>query len=49
MYYHAIDHTTEECPILLTKIKEKRNHNNQNVQWIGKETRDDGKQINIVT
>jgi hypothetical protein len=35
---------------LLVKIQEKRNQNNQNVQWIVVETReDDGKKINIVT
>jgi hypothetical protein len=45
----SVDHTTKYCPILLTKMQEKRNHNNHNVQWIGKETRDDGKKINIVT
>jgi hypothetical protein len=34
MYCRATDHTTEDCPILLTKIQDKRNQNNQNVQWI---------------
>jgi hypothetical protein len=34
MYYRAIDHDTEECPTLLTKIQEMRNQNNKNVQWI---------------
>jgi hypothetical protein len=32
----------------LGKIQEKRNQNNQNVQWISTEERDDGKNINIV-
>jgi hypothetical protein len=43
------DHDTEDCPTLLGKIQEKRNQNNQNVQWILAEARDDGKNINIVT
>jgi hypothetical protein len=33
----------------LGKIQEKRNQNNQNVQWISIEVRDDGRNINIVT
>jgi hypothetical protein len=50
MYYHTIDHETKECPTLLIKIQDKRNPNNQNVQWIGVENREeDGKNINIVT
>jgi hypothetical protein len=49
MYCHASDHDAEECPPLLVKIQEKRNHNNQNVQWISAEARDDGWNINIVT
>jgi hypothetical protein len=32
----------------LGKIQEKRNLNNQNVQWIYVETKDDGRNINIV-
>jgi hypothetical protein len=32
----------------LGKIQEKRNPNNQNVQWISAEARDDGRNINIV-
>jgi hypothetical protein len=39
----------EECPTLLGKIQEKRNQNNQNVQWISIEVRDEGRNINIVT
>jgi P2-related tail formation protein len=38
-----------ECPTLLVKIQEKRNQNNQNVQWISAEAREDGQNINIVT
>jgi hypothetical protein len=34
MYCRASDHDMEECPMLLGKIQEKRNQNNQNVQWI---------------
>jgi hypothetical protein len=49
MYCRASDHDTEECPTLLVKIQEKRNQNNQNVQWISAEARDDGRNINIVT
>jgi hypothetical protein len=49
MYCHASDHDTEECPTLLLKIQEKRNQNNQNVQWIFTEARDEGWNINIVT
>jgi hypothetical protein len=49
MYCRASDRDTEECPTLLVKIKEKRNQNNQNVQWISAEARDEGQNINIVT
>jgi hypothetical protein len=50
MYFRAIDHNTKDCPTLLIKIQEKRNQNNQNVQWIVAEARgDDGKNINIFT
>jgi hypothetical protein len=49
MYCHASDHDTEECLTLLGKIQEKRNQNNQNVQWISAEVRDEGRNINIVT
>jgi hypothetical protein len=38
----ASDHDTEECLTLLVKIQEKRNQNNQNVQWISAEARDEG-------
>jgi len=33
----------------LGKIQENINQNNQNVQWIFAEARDDGRNINIVT
>jgi hypothetical protein len=49
MYCRASDHDTKECPTLLVKIQEKRNQNNQNVQWILVEARDEGQNINIVT
>lgn len=49
MYCRATDHTTEGCTIILTKIHDKMNQNNQNVQWISTKTRDDRKKINIVT
>jgi hypothetical protein len=49
MYCRTSDHDTEECPTLLVKIQEKRNQNNQNVQWISTEARDEGRNINIVT
>jgi hypothetical protein len=49
MYFRASDHDTKECPTLLVKIQEKRNQNNQNVQWISAEARDEGRNINIVT
>jgi hypothetical protein len=48
MYCCASDHDTEECPTLLVKIQEKRNHNNHNVQWISTKSRDDERNINIV-
>jgi len=33
----------------MTRIQEKRNHNNKNFQWIASETKEnDGKNINIV-
>jgi hypothetical protein len=34
MYCHATDHVTKECLKLMKIIQEKRNLNNQNVQWI---------------
>jgi hypothetical protein len=49
MYCHTLDHDTKECPTLLVNILEKRNQNNQNVQWISIEARDEGWNINIVT
>jgi hypothetical protein len=49
MYRHTSYHDTEDCPTLLGKIQEKKNKNNQNVQWIFAEARDDGRNINIVT
>jgi hypothetical protein len=48
MYCHALDHDTKECPMLLGKIQEKRNQNNQNVQWISVEARDEVRNVNIV-
>jgi hypothetical protein len=48
MYCRATDHDTKEFPTLLGNIQEKRNQNNQNVQWIYAEDRDDGRNINIV-
>jgi hypothetical protein len=49
MYWRALNHDTEECSTLLVNIQEKRNINNQNVQWISTEARDDGQNIIIVT
>jgi hypothetical protein len=49
MYFRASNHDTEEYPTLLVNIQEKMNQNNQNVQWISVEARDDGWNINIVT
>jgi hypothetical protein len=49
MYFHASDHNIEECLTLLVKIQEKRNQNNQNVQWISTKAREEGQNINIVT
>jgi hypothetical protein len=49
MYCHAANHDTEDCPTLLGKIQDKRNQNNNNVQWISTESRDGGRNINIVT
>jgi hypothetical protein len=49
MYCCASDHDIEECPTLLVNIQENRNQNNQNIQWISAESRDDGRNINIVT
>jgi hypothetical protein len=49
MYCRASFHDIKECPTLLIKIQEKRNQNNQNVQWISTEAKDDGRNINIVT
>jgi hypothetical protein len=48
MYCRASNHDTEECLTLLEKIQEKRNQNNQNVQWILAEARDEVWNINIV-
>jgi hypothetical protein len=49
MYYHTSNHDIEECLPLLVNIQEKRNQNNQNVQWISTEARDDGRRLNIST
>jgi hypothetical protein len=49
MYRRAIYHVTEEFPKLMTKIWEKRNLNNQNVQWIAEKIRNPGRNINILT
>ena len=49
MYCRRTDHDTKDCTILLGKIQEKHNQNNQNVQWISAEAREDGRNINIVT
>ena len=49
MYCRASNHNIEECLTLLVKIQEKRNQNNQNVQLISAEARDEGWNINIVT
>ena len=50
MYCHIADHKTKDCPTLIIKIQDKRNQNNQNVQWIRVENKEeDGKKINIVT
>ena len=49
MYCHASDHDIEDCMTLLGKIQEKRNQNNQNVQWISAKARDERRSINIVT
>jgi hypothetical protein len=49
MYYHAANCDTYDCPTLLRNIQENINWNNQNVQWISVEARDDGRNINIVT
>ena len=48
MYCRTSNHDTEDCLKLLGKIQEKRNRNNQNVQWIFAEARDDEININIV-
>jgi hypothetical protein len=48
MYSFASDHNTKDYPTLLGKIWEKRNHNNQNAQWISTEARENGININIV-
>jgi hypothetical protein len=39
----------KDCSTLLGKIQEKRYQNNQNIQWIYAEARDDGININILT
>jgi hypothetical protein len=50
MYFHIVDHETKYCTTLLVNIQDKRNHTNQNIQWIVVENREeDGKNINIVT
>jgi hypothetical protein len=48
MYCRATDHDTEDCTTFWGRFKEKRNQNNQNVQWISAEAREDGRNINIV-
>jgi hypothetical protein len=50
MHCHVVDHETKEFLTLLIKIQDKKNQNNQNVQWIVVENKEeDGKKINIVT
>jgi hypothetical protein len=50
MYFRTTDHDTKDCLTLPVKINDKRNQNNQNVQWIVVENREeDGKKIHIVT
>jgi hypothetical protein len=50
MYFHATDHETQDCLTLMVNIQYKRYQNNQNVQWIYMEKKEeDGKNINIVT
>jgi len=49
MYYRVAYHNIEDCLTLFRKIQEKRNQNNQNVQWISVEDKDDGRNIIIVT
>ena len=49
MYCRTLDHDTEECLTLLEKSQEKRNQNNQNVLWILEKSRDEGRNVNIVT
>ena len=49
MYCCASYHDTKDCSTLLGKIQEKRNQNNQNVQWISTKERDERRNINIVT
>jgi hypothetical protein len=49
MYCYAANHDTEDYPTLLGNIQKKKNNNNQNVQWISTESRDYGRNINIVT
>jgi hypothetical protein len=48
MYCRVSDLDTKECSKLLWKIQEKINQNNQNVQWISVEVRDEGRNNNIV-
>jgi hypothetical protein len=48
MYFRVSNHDIKDYPTLLGKIQEKKNQNNQNVQWIYTEAGDDGKNINIV-
>jgi hypothetical protein len=49
MYRRTTDHDIEYCPTLLGKIQEKGNQKNYNFHWIYTESRDDGRNINIVT
>jgi hypothetical protein len=49
MHYCTTNHNTKDCPTLLGNIQEKRNQNNQNVQWIYVKAIYDGRNINIVT
>jgi hypothetical protein len=49
MYCRIVDHVTEDCPKLMTKLQGKRNLNNQKVQRIAAEIRDPRRNINIVT
>ena len=48
-YCNSYDHTIEECPILIAKIKDPKPAVNQNIQLIAAEQKEPEPRVNVVT